>query len=647
MSNESQPPSIDEVITRIHGEIERRRASLPEQPGAAGPVAPGRVPGPAALRLQPSFTPRADGGYKLHELIDFHDVDFVTNAYRALLGRWPDPVGLRHYVDLLRRGDASKIDVLGRIRWSREGRRREIRVRGLLPRFALERGYRVPVLGWLLHWGVTALGLPRVARGQRRLEAFAVFRDEALAAGVRSLEERMEQVAAATDDLTHGLRHVRSFVEQEMKAREDLGGLLSSRLQDLALTLTTEASAREGLASSLDIRLSALAAELEAERRARLILEQGRSDLERLDAALAVQNRSLRDLGGDAARMQGELGGLSQRVSTLETDRSLTQELARLAERLTALDQELSARIRGVAELAGTLGDEMRGEITEREALAGGTGVRLERTEQVLLQLRHEVVQQARRVDVFLAEARRRLPEPFAEEQIRVFAGEEQHRLDALYVSLEDELRGPPGLIKQRLEPYLPLLREAGAASERWPLLDLGCGRGEWLDLLRERDLVGLGVDRNPVLVQGCRDRGLRVEEADLLEHLRKLPPASLGAVTGFHVIEHLPLEILVDMLAEVARVLHTGGIAIFETPNPANLLVGSHTFYLDPTHRNPLPSLLMRFLAEARGLSRVEVIEINPSEDLPPLPGDDPLTRRFNEFFCRARDYAVVGYRA
>ena len=168
---------------------------------------------------------------------------------------------------------------------------------------------------------------------------------------------------------------------------------------------------------------------------------------------------------------------------------------------------------------------------------------------------------------------------------------------DALYAALEDRFRGTREDVKERSSFYLQFIKESEAA-----VLDVGCGRGEWLELMRENGIKALGVDMNRVLIEQCRERGLEVVEEDVLVYLRNLPDKSLGAVTGFHIIEHISLDQLLSLIDEVMRVLMPGGVAIFETPNPDNVLVGSNYFYFDPTHRHPLPSQLMHFLFETRG---------------------------------------------
>jgi O-antigen chain-terminating methyltransferase len=243
-----------------------------------------------------------------------------------------------------------------------------------------------------------------------------------------------------------------------------------------------------------------------------------------------------------------------------------------------------------------------------------------------------------------LAAARKRLP-AFDEKELRALAKEEDHALDAFYASFDEQFRGRREDIKQRLRIYLPKINQNSIGTESMPILDVGSGRGEWLEVLKEEGLQARGVDSNRILVEWCRNRHLDVTEEDLIGYLHRLPDASLGAVTGFHIIEHLPIETLVEFLNQAVRVLKPGGAVIFETPNPQNVLVGSCNFYFDPTHRNPLPSEVTSFLVESRGFNRVEVMNLNPSDDTP-VDENSELARRFNQYFYGPMDYAVIGFR-
>jgi O-antigen chain-terminating methyltransferase len=149
----------------------------------------------------------------------------------------------------------------------------------------------------------------------------------------------------------------------------------------------------------------------------------------------------------------------------------------------------------------------------------------------------------------------------------------------------------------------------------------------------------------NSIVIEQCRERGLEVVEEDAIVYLRNLPDKSLGAVTGFHIIEHVSPDQLLSMLDEVMRVLIPGGVAMFETPNPDNVLVGSKYFYFDPTHRHPLPSQLMQFLFETRGFQRTQVINLHPWETAR-VQGGAELAERFNDYFFGPMDYAIVGWK-
>lgn len=244
-----------------------------------------------------------------------------------------------------------------------------------------------------------------------------------------------------------------------------------------------------------------------------------------------------------------------------------------------------------------------------------------------------ELLMQERRLTVLLDQVRRNAS--FAE----VAGDEKDHLLDALYASLEDQFRGPRDEIRRRLEVYVPILKEAGIAGG---VLDLGCGRGEWLQLLNSEAIEAQGVDHNRVFIEECRHAGFKVTEQDALVHLRGLPDECLNAVTMFHVAEHLRFETLISLLDEIVRTLRPGGMLIAETPNPENFVVGSCSFYADPTHRNPIPSQTLQFLLEARGLETADVLKLRPW-DAARLEGDSEIVRRFNEYFYSAPDYGIV----
>jgi O-antigen chain-terminating methyltransferase len=218
-------------------------------------------------------------------------------------------------------------------------------------------------------------------------------------------------------------------------------------------------------------------------------------------------------------------------------------------------------------------------------------------------------------------------------------------RFDAFYMRFEDRFRGSRDEIKERISFYLPCVWESNAGLPGHPILDLGCGRGEWLELLRDIGMEARGVDINAVMLSLCRQRGLEVIQSDALEYLRSLPDNSHGAVTGFHIIEHLPFEMLMDMFSEVHRVVEPGGFVIFESPNCKNLLVGACNFNVDPTHRNPVFPDTAKFILDTLGFYPVRL------EYLTPVPGPGDATEDVHpvlkDLLYGPQDFAVIGYKA
>jgi SAM-dependent methyltransferase len=218
------------------------------------------------------------------------------------------------------------------------------------------------------------------------------------------------------------------------------------------------------------------------------------------------------------------------------------------------------------------------------------------------------------------------------------------------YVGFERRFRGDPEVINRVLhERYAAVLRE------HQPVVDIGCGRGELLELLAREGIEVIGVEPDPGMAAEARSRGITVHEMLAGDYFATVPDGSLGAVISTHVVEHLPLEVLVDFLERSAEKLRPGGVFIAETPNPATLIVlGSH-FIMDPTHEWPLHPDLLVFLCESAGFREVRAEFFSPADTMH-LPlgdgssGDEgPLGRRVDEAFARLnhvlfgpQDYAV-----
>ncbi|HEX3555549.1 MAG TPA: class I SAM-dependent methyltransferase [Thermoanaerobaculia bacterium] len=225
------------------------------------------------------------------------------------------------------------------------------------------------------------------------------------------------------------------------------------------------------------------------------------------------------------------------------------------------------------------------------------------------------------------------------------------------YVELERLYRGTEEEIRERIAAYRPFLKDLPAGA---PVLDLGCGRGEALALLREWGLAGRGVDASARMVEICRDRGVEAEVGDLFAVLAAAAAGSLGAVVSFHVIEHLPPAAL-DRLVRLAwRALRPGGVLILETPNPLSVVVAARNFWLDPTHVRPVHPESLRLMYELAGFAPVERLDLRPFAvadrlpeiDLAKLPADqrplaDQVNRlrdRLDDLLFGCQDFGMVG---
>lgn len=285
------------------------------------------------------------------------------------------------------------------------------------------------------------------------------------------------------------------------------------------------------------------------------------------------------------------------------------------------------------------LGAELAQQTTKQQQLRSEFD---EQIQQLLLRQQRahdELAAQERRLRVLLEEVNLNAGATQGSSFVEVVAEETDHLLDGFYASFEDQFRGDRDEVRRRLQVYIPILREQHITSD---VLDIGCGRGEWLELLKSEGIEAQGIDRNRVFVEECGRAGLPVIEADALAHLRTLPSESLNAVTSFHLVEHLQFEILIKLLDEIVRTLRRGGLLILETPNPENLLVGSCNFYADPTHRHPIPSETLQFLLESRGLHDIKILKLRPRDEAK-IEGDSEIIKRFNELLYSAPDYGVI----
>jgi 2-polyprenyl-3-methyl-5-hydroxy-6-metoxy-1,4-benzoquinol methylase len=554
------------------------------------------------------------------------DRRFIESAYAVLLRRPADETGIAHYLNALRAG-RSRILVLGELRYSAEGRAVGMPVPGLRPRYVLQRLYRLPALGRILRMFTALAALPGVIRDSGRIWADVNAQRETIEklqvelAGVRaqssaaastreaSLLARIGQAEHAirlTDERLHAVGRLigEEPLADRMRQITDRHETIADRLDDLE-KWTAEAGQR--LNQAID-RLERTARSIQAEPWADPLL------------ALADRQDALLDR---LDHLQAALDKASGQGSTTEW----------LAGLLSACEQLSWPQDGGsfAQRIAGALTDDRNLAQRALNAVSDNTGI---------------LRDQERRLSLMLGEVRGWISNGPDANAIAALQEQEDHQLDSLYVAFEDRFRGSRADIKQRQRVYLDLLRQAGAGVPGRAIVDVGAGRGELLEMLGEAGLQARGVDLNQAMVAYCAQAGLDCTQGDAVAYLSAVEPGSLGAVTGFHIIEHLPFKTMVDLFDASLRALAPGGIVIFETPNPANLIVASRWFYLDPTHRNPLPGEMVAMIAEARGFVDVGIRELHPM-DRRFEARDEVLAAQLDAIFFGPQDYALIARKA
>ncbi|MGP8245045.1 MAG: class I SAM-dependent methyltransferase [Bryobacteraceae bacterium] len=204
------------------------------------------------------------------------------------------------------------------------------------------------------------------------------------------------------------------------------------------------------------------------------------------------------------------------------------------------------------------------------------------------------------------------------------------------YARFAERFRGSDEYVKNGQKVYLPYF------AGRRAVLDIGCGRGEFLVHLRDAGIPARGIDLSRESVALCRSKGLEAETADLFQYLASLPEASLDGIFCGQVVEHLEPGRLPQMIRLAASRLEPNGLIAIETPNPECLAIFATHFYLDPTHARPVPHPLLRFYLEESGIGRIELLRLAPAvESMPSLAS---LPADFREQFFGALDYGLIG---
>lgn len=225
-----------------------------------------------------------------------------------------------------------------------------------------------------------------------------------------------------------------------------------------------------------------------------------------------------------------------------------------------------------------------------------------------------------------------------------------REKRDAIYLEFENLYRGSREEIKERLGIYGEIAKNLHdhLTDPNFCVLDIGCGRGEWLELLKELQIQAMGVDINSAMIELCTNQNLEAVQEDAIHYLTTQPAGSYNMITGFQIVEHIDSDYLLQVLEETSRVLKPDGIAIFETPNPENLIVGACNFYIDPTHIRPIPPVRLQFFAQSCGFKKVDILRVSPYGAISVQDVENPsrVELEMARFFNNEADYAIIAYK-
>lgn len=335
-------------------------------------------------------------------------------------------------------------------------------------------------------------------------------------------------------------------------------------------------------------------------------LEQGRRKLAEFEDLLQKKTNNLEEV-------------TDKLLKSNATGEELTQERDRLKQQLIERDAQLTDLNRQLAE--ATAASEIEAaEHAKVLKIEQEKTIQLEKERDQYLSQRDEEWHKGERLAEERDEAKRQLEQAIAQRddalsQIHLPPqGKktlEEVEADGFYRALEDKFRGARETIKKRVNVYLPFVEPIAERHPGVPALDLGCGRGEWLEALKDAGIPCEGVDQDAGMLEGCQALGLTVQQGDAITFLQAQADASRICISLIHVVEHIPFDMLRLVVSEAKRVLVPDGILIMETPNPENLTVGACNFYMDPTHRNPLPPPLLAFVPEYSGFECVKVLRL------------------------------------
>jgi len=539
--------------------------------------------------------------YDICDFTQYHDQEFVENVFRGVLKREPDQGGLQHYLGVLRSGEHTKTDILCVVRFCKEGRSKKVNILGIKKRCFLAVLHMIPIIGYALKSLFTLLTLPKLLKRIDEFEAHTHSKwDELLnndlllqnatktKADIVQMETKAEysQIEELRTSFGAGLE-----TKVEYSQIEELRALLDSRLETKA-----EYSQVEELKTSFGAGLESKAEYSQIEE-LRALLDS------RLETkAEYSQVEELKTSFGAGLESKAEYSQIEELRALLDSRLETKAEYSQVEEVIALLDSRL----------------ETKAEHSQIEEL------------RALLDSRLETKEEYPQIEEFAE-----IPaENYLSRAIDLFGGpvKDVDKFDktGLCYSLFENAFYDHNIVIEKQKIYLPYIQSH--KNSKW--LDMGCGRGEFIENLLDEGIKAVGVDINPVEIGKLGQRGFEVYCDDAVDFLKASGKTYQG-ISALQVIEHFDHTYLKAFIQLVYDKLTDDGLIVLETINPHNPLAFGN-FHIDATHKVPLPPELMVFLLQWYGFHNVKIVYSAPL----------PEQLRSSDFRRNYHDYAVIGYK-
>lgn len=540
----------------------------------------------------------------LKNLLRYEDEEFVMECYRQILGREPDPVGFADQLHRLRMQEISKADLIYNFCMSPEGQQRGAMVNGAgfwhKISAALRKAEHIPVVGRI---GRYIGKLFRVNKTVYQMKLWNINAQNADRVQYMQAETRLSQMQGEFAQLRNQL----DAQMQEINKISDI-----QKEKDIWMKCEYSALAREMM--ELHSQFEELKQEVPE-----LILEGLHNQFEMLKNEIFSQIRE-----GMQDRVLEQMQEWSQEFSTRISDQQ--SALPEIFDRLDVLEENI--RNNNVL---------LKKHDHFCDEYGQGDGRILKNLTKDWCNLKAEVT---------LSERSTSVTEEKDEEKTYQIPATRNKYFSIDYFDFENRFRGSREHIKKVQEVYLPYFRDKKNVA------DLGCGRGEFVELLTENHIGVTGIDTYQPYVEYCRMMGLPVYNEDAVHYLKQ--QNSVDGIFVGQVVEHLTSEEIIELCHVAYEKLEKGCYLIMETPNPTSLAIYTEAFYMDPSHNKPIHPKTLQYIAEKEGFTEVQIVFTQSSRlpySIPELPEHDEAAvqefnqamKRVSELLYGSQDYAVI----